>query len=372
MLWRPDEHEPLTDQDWDPGTARAAIAEIVADAEAAAEDGVWPNHPLDEVPEQERFCSLYLGAAGMIWGLQRLDSTLDLETAIAAALHRYRTTPATEERDHPPSLLLGETGILVVADKLGAPVADKRRLSELVRANRDHETWELLLGSPGTMLAARACGLDHEWQESAALLYDQWNPESDMWTHHLYGRLRPHIGAGHGFASNVHALRGFVGDDVLRTRTARLLNRTAHHEHDLVNWPPEDRPWSEQEAHLRVQWCHGAPGIITTLAGLMPPELATGAGEMAWRAGPLRKGHGLCHGTAGNGYAFLKLHDLTGDPRWLERARRFAMHAIGQVVRAREQYGHGRYTLWTGDIGAAVYVKSCLDADPAFPIIDVV
>jgi DUF1680 family protein len=78
----------------------------------------------------------------------------------------------------------------------------------------------------------------------------------------------------------------------------------------------------------------------------------------------------LCHGTAGNGFAFLKLHQLTGDPRWLERARRFAMHAIAQVARAREQYGRGRYTLWTGDIGVALYLRACLDARAEFPTID--
>src|SRR5690348_6809890 len=97
MLWRPDEHERLTTQDWDPAKARDAIAEIVADAEAAAHDGVWPNHPLDEVPEGERFCSLYLGGAGMIWALHRLGSSIDLKAAISAALHRYRTSPAAEE-----------------------------------------------------------------------------------------------------------------------------------------------------------------------------------------------------------------------------------------------------------------------------------
>jgi hypothetical protein len=127
MLWRPDEHEPLTDQEWDPDIAREAIAEIVADAEAAAEDGVWPTHPLDEVPEEERFCSLYLGGAGMIWGLHRLGSNLDLAAAVAATLDRYRTAPAREESTHPPSLLLGETGILAAAQKLGAPAADERR-----------------------------------------------------------------------------------------------------------------------------------------------------------------------------------------------------------------------------------------------------
>ena len=45
------------------------------------------------------------------------------------------------------------------------------------------------------------------------------------------------------------------------------------------------------------------------------------AGELVWQAGPLTKGAGLCHGTAGNGYAFLALHGRTRDARWLERAR---------------------------------------------------
>ena len=220
------------------------------------------------------------------------------------------------------------------------------------------------------MIAARACGLEREWQESAALLYDHWDPDCDMWTHDLYGEIRPSIGAGHGFASNVHALRGFVDDDILKARTASLLTRTAHREDGLVNWPPMDRPWSEQEPKIRVQWCHGAPGIIITLADLMPPDLAIAGGELTWRAGPLRKGPGLCHGTAGNGFAFLKLYELTSDELWLDRGRRFAMHAIGQVARHKQCFGRGRYTLWTGDIGAALYVQACLDADPAFPITD--
>ena len=46
------------------------------------------------------------------------------------------------------------------------------------------------------------------------------------------------------------------------------------------------------------------------------------------------------------------------------------MHALGQVKRDRDNYGRGRYALWTGDIGAAVYLKSCLDADATFPIMD--
>src|SRR5207253_10859431 len=114
-----------------------------------------------------------------------------------------------------------------------------------------------------------------------------------------------------------------------------------------------------------VQWCHGAAGIVSTVGDLMPLDLATAGAELVWRAGPIARGSGLCHGTAGNGYALLTLHALTGDELWLDRARRFAMHAIAQVERER-----GRYSLWTGDVGVALYLRSCLDADARLPGFD--
>ena len=118
-----------------------------------------------------------------------------------------------------------------------------------------------------------------------------------------------------------------------------------------------------------MQWCHGAPGIVATLAHLLEQELAVSGGELTWRAGPLRKGANLCHGTAGNGYAFLALLRRTGDERWLERARAFAMHAALQVERARTEAGRGRYSLWTGDVGTALYLADCLDGhgEPPLP-----
>jgi Lanthionine synthetase C-like protein len=260
--------------------------------------------------------------------------------------------------------------MLVFADKLGSPAADADRLRALVRANQECPTWELLYGSPGTILAARACGLEDEWRESAELLYARWDESSDMWTGKFAGDVQNYVGPAHGFAGNVHALRGFVDEDILRKRVARLLARTALRQDGLVNWPPRDRPLSEEAAKMRVQWCHGAPGIVGTLGDLMPLELAVGGGELTWRAGPLRKGPGLCHGTAGNGFAFLRLHELIGDPVWLERARRFAMHAIEQVDSERAALGRGRYALFTGDVRVALYLRACLDAVPDFPILE--
>ena len=90
----------------------------------------------------------------------------------------------------------------------------------------------------------------------------------------------------------------------------------------LANWPPLAGGPLESKGTIRVQWCHGAPGIVTSLGALLDEELAGAGGELTWRAGPLAKGAGLCHGTAGNGYAFLTLFERSGDERWLGRARR--------------------------------------------------
>jgi hypothetical protein len=368
MLWRESEHEPLIDGLWTAGWAQDALAAIVADAKAAVSPtGQWPAHPSDELEDGEVWSSLYLGPAGMAWALWKLECAFDAAGTVAAALDRYSATPDFTEDPHPASLLCGETGILVAADRVGSPVSDGERLRELIRANSGHPTWELMWGSPGTMLAARAFGCEPEWRASAELLWAQWDEESDLWTQHLYGRDVQALGAGHGLAGNVHALRGFVSDEMLRERLARVLERLALRGDGVVNWPPAP---DEDELKIRVQWCHGAPGIVSTIGDLLPWELALAAGELTWRAGPLRKGPGLCHGTAGNGYAFLRLHALTGDAMWLDRARRFAVHAVAQVRREHDAVGHGRYTLFTGDIGVALYLRACLDANPAFPIIN--
>ena len=95
------------------------------------------------------------------------------------------------------------------------------------------------------------------------------------------------------------------------------------------------------------------------------------AGEFAWATGPLSKGSNLCHGTGGNGYAFLKLYRRTRNAIWLDRAKDFAMTAIAQCRAARLQLGRGRYSLWTGDVGLAIYLWDCLTAEPRFPTIDV-
>lgn len=47
-------------------------------------------------------------------------------------------------------------------------------------------------------------------------------------------------------------------------------------------------------------------------------------GDLIWQRGLLRKGPGICHGIAGNGYVHVLLLRLTGDSKHLYRAMKVA------------------------------------------------
>ena len=128
---------------------------------------------------------------------------------------------------------------------------------------------------------------------------------------------------------------------------------------------------SASDGQIRLQWDAGAPGIVCTATDYLDEELLLAGAELVWQAGAhgAEKGSGLCHGTAGNGYALLSTFGRTQDERWLERARRFAVHALEQAGRARDVRGRGRYSLWTGDVGVALYAADCLDGRARYPIL---
>ena len=46
------------------------------------------------------------------------------------------------------------------------------------------------------------------------------------------------------------------------------------------------------------------------------------------------------------------------------------MHAVAQVERERRAVGRGRYSLWTGDPGTALYLALCLDGSASLPTFD--
>jgi hypothetical protein len=384
VLYWPEAHERLVEAPWDPEAVRSAIRDIAADCEAAFGEG--PSWPADERDAAEGdagpWGTMYLGACGVVYALDLLqergliDPVRDYTQPLDALLERYRAEPEFGEWAHPPSFWMGETGILLVRRRLQPARDVDERIAEQVAANARDAHREFMWGSPGTMLAARWIGRDDLWRESADLLRDAWDRETGLWTQDLYGGDVRYLGPAHGFAGCVAAL-AVEADGELHRRASETFRRFAIEEDGLANWPPVAGAGltPPERGGIRVQWCHGAPGMVACLAAVAPGDdeherLLLAGGELTWVAGPLAKGGNLCHGTAGNGLAFLSLHRRTGDERWLERARAFAMHALAQVERDRREHGRGRYSLWTGDLGTALYLALCLEGDAALPGFD--
>jgi hypothetical protein len=409
VLFIPDRHEALRGEPWSEGAARQAIERIAASTCAAFDpDTLWPVHPRDRVDEAATLpmASLYMGAAGAIWALEKLrgdglaDIAIDLAPTIAGLLdHNRRFNAAAEIAS--PSYVLGDAGVLLLQWKRLRDPAAADALFALAEGNLHNPTLEPLWGSSGTLIAVLHM-LDDlsepaqrlRWQEllqrGAAILFAQMHPvrhsahprtEAWLWTQDMYGTQRDHVGAGHGFAGNLFpVVRGARWLDMglverFEERALQTLGVAAEREGNAVNWEPDfDRSVHGYPSKRLMQDCHGAPGIVCRLAETRSPglrELLVAAGEAIWAAGPLVKPPGLCHGTDGNGYAFLKLHAMTGEAHWLQRARAFAMHALQQSDKEVRKHGVLRFTLWTGDLGLALYVSSCLRADAAFPTLDV-
>jgi hypothetical protein len=391
-LYDPARHEERAGSKWSPARARDAIAAICLDAESAFDPGrLWPVHPGDEEPDgpvDGILRGLYAGAAGMLHGLGRLaEAGLHVPaldgSSIVGELHEAGLA-SPDEDGAGASLLVGSTGSCSSAS------ASPRRPRPWTRWRpRSPRTWGIRRTSccsarrarcwpPGRSTPVRATNAS---PSCGARVPGRWSPAG---TRTACGRRvstatgSVRRGGARFRRQRVHALNAapdWLDDPAAVERRALATARAlAIVDGDLASWPALTTG-SRTGAAPRVQWCHGAAGIVTALAGLGPGDDAHGAlldagGELVWRAGPPARNAGLCHGTAGNGFAFLALLARTGDERWLRRARGFAMHAITQVSAWRAAAGRGRYTLFTGDIGAALLAAACLEGDPAFPGID--
>jgi len=373
VLYDPAQFEPLTEEPWDPARAREAIAAIVADTSAAfAAESLWPAHEWDAGDTPLPLKNLYVGASGVIWALDALrraghaETSLDLTAAALRTLELFRHEPDIEPGEthyHPASLFFGETGPLLLAFRLsgGASLADD--LHALLRRSAECPTDDVMWGIPGALLVLAG---EPEWADTSRELAAELRGrrgEDGLWRQDDDYRG---LGTLHGAAGNTLALRR-VESGESTAETAAVLVQHAVREDGLANWP--GAPGRPVE---RLQWCTGAPGILAGACDYLDEELLLAGAELIWKAGARgdEKGHGLCHGTSSNGFALLKAFARTEDELWLDRARRFAVHALAQADRLAVANGRRRYSLFTGDPGTALFAAACLDADARFPILD--
>ncbi len=399
-VFDPTRHEPLQASPWDEAAPREAIRRIADSAIAAYEPGLgWRAHPLDDPePPIDRFHNLYFGAGGVIWALRYLEQRGVMEALpdfppFVATLREANRPLLADSRHGSAPYLFGDAGFDLLDWTLQRDEALGQHLFDTVRGNLHNPVREALWGNPGTVLAAihmAEATREARWtalvREAADVLQAEMEIDAGtgtwLWVQNLYGRTPVrYIGAGHGFAGNAYpffraaALLPAGQVALVAERALATLRATAQHADGGANWFAEVNPQRSVDSRPPVQDCHGAPGIVCRLAAApRTPEwdtLLLQAGALTWHAGPLSKGASLCHGTAGSGFAMLKLWRRSGDPIWLDRARALAMHACGQVERHRADYGRGRHSHWTGDLGLACLLWNCIEGSDAFPTLDV-
>jgi hypothetical protein len=338
VIVNPERHEPLTSAPWSERLARFAIRDIVDEAvEAGPATGDYA-------------AGLYDGVAGDRYALGKLGTEVDWEPGAG----------------HGPGWADGEIGIALAAQ-------DRERFRAAASAAIEEPWNDFCVGPAGVLVVALLLGEQEIARAAVGRLWAGWSFDSQaracLWTQRYDGRSAQYLGFAHGLVGNAYALLRAVRlqsldhQTELIQRVVEALERLALREGDLVNWLPGVDSGPED---IRVQWCHGAPGVICAFAGAPAhprlDPLLLGAGATVWEAGPVRDNAGLCHGTAGNGWAMIKLHRRTRDPKWLARARRFAMHGIEQRT--------GKRGVWNGDLGLALFLQACIDVDDRWPLVD--
>jgi lantibiotic modifying enzyme len=389
-LFVPARHYPLRPAKWDASLALGFAHDIMRrTGRAYTPENRWPAHPLDEENSVAALGTMYLGVEGVAWGLHHWAQL----TGEAPGVDPAAILENALRRDPDPmkySYFFGETGIRMALQSVRGSTENLRALKDCLEGLRESETNEMMAGAPGALLAAQILWertREKEWvpfiRGVAQEVMDRWEVEADtglpLWRQN-YGKPAIYLGAAHGAVGNIFSLLR-AGEHLapallerVRERAATFVKGAARQTDTEANWATLLHPGQRD---LLVHWCHGAPGFVTLLANLFPqgedPEfdrLMAKAGTLVWNAGPLVLGSSLCHGTAGSGATMLKLFERTGDQLWLDRAQAFAMHAIDQVREHEAKYGRLRYSLWTGDLGVALFLRSCGEGAFSLPMLE--
>ena len=228
--------------------------------------------------------SFWTGAAGILWALARLGHGVDEDGLLAG----YQSQAGAGES---PGLMHGEVGVLLVSWKLEpTPEKEERLLSSSRRSPQpvaravqrlpgDDAGCPTPLRADGRRPLAR--GLARMRRRAAGAVpyrpgvrlphLDPVPPRAADPEHRCRARLRLErpLAAPRGSVARRGAARRDPAAAMRDRRHARAARRRR-----LVNWPTAADPFWAEEFPIRVQWCHGAPGLVTSLAD--PPARRRG------------------------------------------------------------------------------------------------
>ncbi|XP_028659894.1 lanC-like protein 2 [Erpetoichthys calabaricus] len=281
----------------------------------------------------------------------KLNNETESKECISKLLQLHRAVLSSDS-DMPDELLYGRAGYLFALLYLNREIG-----SETVPETNIKEVVDAILES------GKNLSKDERKTDRCPLLY-QWH-------------RKQYIGAAHGLAGIYYMLmqpEAKVDVEVLNDLIKPSIDYVRHKKFRSGNYPSS----LSNETDRLVHWCHGAPGVIHMILQahkVFKEEKylkdAVECSDVIWQRGLLRKGYGICHGTAGNGYSFLSLYKQTQDKKYLYRACKFAEWCL--------DYGtHGcripdrPYSLFEGMAGAIYFLSDILKPEtsrfPAFEL----
>ncbi|XP_050543974.1 lanC-like protein 3 homolog [Daktulosphaira vitifoliae] len=195
-----------------------------------------------------------------------------------------------------------------------------------------------------------------------------------------------YLGAAHGLSTILQTLISFPQfietNQSAKQDIKKSIDLLVSLQTDSGNFPcamDELGSLKRPESDELVHWCHGSPGVVYLLAKayllFKEPsylESCLKCGDLVWNKGLLKKGPGLCHGVAGNGYVFLLLYRLTGDTKHLYRAVMFGEFLFTDEFMKKSKTPDNMFSLFEGLAGTVCYLIDLTQPQKAcFPFLDI-
>jgi serine/threonine-protein kinase len=339
--------------------------------------------------------SLNFGASGIAYGLCRIACARDDADLLASAdawstraLRAIGQPEAYASDDGIDETLVGRASLfhsppgtyfaqVVIAHALGDSRGVARSTAAFVRAARvDASRLDVAAGCSGILLAC--VSLRALARRRAAAGPDRLSEYARDVHEMLCGAVGAapaigecstlgNLGVAHGWAGILYAMlcarpAGHGTPELVAGRLGELA-ALAERRGKGARWRWYAQRSGEPGAYAYMPgWCNGSAGFVHVWCAayreLGEPEFLELAERAAWTTwASAGDSADLCCGLAGRAYALLRVHRVSADRIWLDRAHRLAARAVRAFARTRSEIAaRYRWSLWRGAMGIATLI----------------